>query len=144
MRNRYLLLVDLPLVWIAALVAFVLRFDLRFSAYGGEFLAFVSVASVIKPSVFFAAGVYGRYWRYASIPDLVTLLIATTGASIAILITLIVALWVGLVPEFSRAVVFNDWLLTLVLVGGLRGSARLLGESQRGIRSSRGRDAARE
>src|SRR5688572_6968292 len=139
MRNRYFLLADIPLIWIAALMAFVLRFDLRFSAYSDQFFMFASVASVIKLVVFYTAGIYGRFWRYASIPDLVTLLIATTAASITILITLIVALWVGFVPEFSRAVVFNDWLLTLVLVGGLRGSARLLGESQRGIRSSRGR-----
>ena len=145
MRNRYLLLADLPLVWIAALVAFVLRFDLRFSAYSGEFLAFVSLASVIKPFVFFASGVYARYWRYASIPDLVTLLIATTAASIAILITLMVALWAGLIPSFSRAVVFNDWLLTFVLVGGLRGSVRLLGESHRGLSSAaKGRNGALE
>ena len=144
MRNRYFLLADIPLIWIAALMAFVLRFDLRFSAYSDQFFMFASAASVIKLVVFYTAGIYGRFWRYASIPDLVTLLIATTAASITILITLIVALWVGLVPEFSRAVVFNDWLLTLVLVGGLRGSARLLGESQRGIRSSGRRDAARE
>ena len=145
MRNRYFLLADVPLIWIAALMAFVLRFDLRFSAYGDQFLMFVIVATLIKPLVFYAGGVYGRYWRYASIPDLVTLLIATTLASIAILITLMVALWVGVVPEFSRAVVFNDWLLTLVLVGGLRGSARLLGESQRGASNiTAGRDAPRE
>lgn len=141
MRNRYLLLADVPLVWIAALMAFVLRFDLRFSAYGEEFLVFAAAATVIKPLVFYAAGVYGRYWRYASVPDLVTLLIAATVASIAILITLIVALWSGLVPSFSRAVVFTDWLLTLALVGGLRASVRLLAESQRGSSGVTAREA---
>jgi FlaA1/EpsC-like NDP-sugar epimerase len=133
MRNRYFLLLDLPFLWVAALIAFVLRFDLRFTAYRDEFLFFVTAASVIKPVVFFASGVYGRYWRYASIPDVVTLFIAVTGASVAILLTLMVALWAAVIPSFSRSVVFNDWLLTVLLVGGLRGSVRLLAESQRVI-----------
>ena len=131
MRNRYFLLLDLPCVWVAALIAFVLRFDLRFTAYRDEFLFFVAVASVIKPLAFFASGIYGRYWPYASIPDVVTLFIAITGASITILVTLMAALSAAVIPSFSRSVVFNDWLLTILLVGGLRGSARLLAESQR-------------
>jgi FlaA1/EpsC-like NDP-sugar epimerase len=131
MRNRYFLLLDLPFIWVAALIAFVLRFDLRFTAYRDEFLFFVAVASVIKPLAFFASGVYGRYWPYASIPDVVTLFIGITGASITILVTLMAALSAAVIPSFSRSVVFNDWLLTILLVGGLRGSVRLLAESQR-------------
>ena len=117
MRNRYFLLLDLLVVWVAALMAFVLRFDLRFTAYRDEFLFFVTLASLIKPLVFLASGIYGRYWRYASIPDLATLFIAMTAASIAILVTLVVALWAAVIPAFSRSVVFNDWLLTCLLVG---------------------------
>ena len=131
MRNRYFLLLDLPFLWVAALMAFVLRFDLRFTAYRDAFLFFIVLASVIKPLVFFASGVYGRYWRYASIPDVVALFLAITGSSIAILVTLVVALWASVIPSFSRSVVFNDWLLTILLVGSLRGSVRLVAESQR-------------
>ena len=108
MRNRYFLLLDVPFLWVAALMAFVLRFDLRFPAYRDEFLFFIALASVIKPLVFFASGVYGRYWRYASVPDAVTLFIAITGASIAILLMLVSALWADVIPSFSRSVVFND------------------------------------
>ena len=81
MRNRYFLLLDLPFIWVAALAAFVLRFDLRFEVYRQEFLFFVVAASVLKPLAFMATGVYGRYWRYASIPDAITLLLASTVAS---------------------------------------------------------------
>jgi FlaA1/EpsC-like NDP-sugar epimerase len=139
MRNRYFLLLDLPILWVAALLAFVLRFDLRFTAYRDEFLFFVAIASVIKPLVFFAFGIYGRYWRHASIPDVVTLIMAITAASIAILVTLIAALWASVLPMFSRSVVFNDWLLTLMFVGGLRGSVRFLAESQHSITARRPR-----
>src|SRR6185503_19668329 len=101
MRNRYFLLLDLPFIWVAALAAFVLRFDLRFTSYRQEFLFFVAAASLIKPLVFLASGVYGRYWRYASIPDLITLLMAATGASVALLVTAIIGIWFGVVPSFS-------------------------------------------
>ena len=144
MRNRYFLLLDVVLVWIAALIAFVLRFDLRFTAYQNEFFFLVAAALVIKPLVFYAAGIYGRYWRYASIPDVITLLIAITGASVAILVTLIAALSASVIPSFSRSVVFNDWLLTILLVGGLRGSARLLAESQRFIGAGAAHRAGRK
>ena len=139
MRNRYFLLLDLPFIWVAALAAFVLRFDLRFEVYRQEFLFFVVAASVLKPLAFMATGVYGRYWRYASIPDAITLLLASTVASVAIVVTLMIGLWAGAVPSFSRSIVFNDWLLTLILVGGLRGSVRILAESQRKTAAQRPR-----
>jgi hypothetical protein len=44
MRNRYFLLLDVVLVWVAALIAFVLRFDLRFTAYQNEFFFLVAAA----------------------------------------------------------------------------------------------------
>src|SRR5688572_1782267 len=142
MRNRYFLLLDLPLIWAAALAAFVLRFDLRFAAYQQEFLLFVVAATAINPLAFFAAGVYGRYWRYASIADLLVLLFAGTGASLALIMALVAGLWLGILPSFSRSVVIIDWLLTLMLVGGLRGSVRVLGESRLKAQTSRSRLAA--
>ncbi len=138
MRNRYFLLLDLPLIGIAALGAFVLRFDLRFAAYHQEFVYFVLVASIMKPLTFYAAGVYGRYWPYASVPDLVMLMLAGTAASMLVGITLVAGLWVGVLPSFSRSVVVIDWLLTLALVGGLRGAFRVMAESQRHRRPTSG------
>jgi len=131
MRNRYFLLVDLPLLCVAALTAFVLRFDLRFDAYHQEFLYFIAVALTVKPLTFYAAGVYGRYWPYASVADLVALMLAGTGASMLVGATLVASLWIGVLPAFSRSVVVIDWLVTLALIGGLRAAFRVIAESQR-------------
>ncbi len=131
MRNRYLLLLDVPLIWIAALAAFVLRFDLRFSAYRTEFYFFIIAATIAKPTIFFAARVYTRYWPYASVADMVRLVVATTVASAVVAIALVLGLGSGAIPSFSRSVLFIDWLVTTVLICGLRLSARLLSESQR-------------
>ncbi len=60
MRNRYVLLADLPLVAIAAFGAFALRFDWLFPHYRSEFPYFVAAGLLVKPSVFFVFGLYGR------------------------------------------------------------------------------------
>jgi FlaA1/EpsC-like NDP-sugar epimerase len=131
MRNRYFLACDLLLIWVAALAAFVLRFDLRFAAYREEFVFFALTASVVKPLAFYGAGMYRRYWRYASVSDLVALIGATTTGSLIVLVVLVVGLWNGYLPSFSRSVVVLDWLLTSALVGAVRISARMIAESHR-------------
>ena len=66
MRNRYVLLADLPIIILASLGAFVLRFDWFFTTYRRDFLFYTAAALFIKPVVFYASGLYSRYWRYAS------------------------------------------------------------------------------
>ena len=131
MKNRYFLLVDVAIVWVAALTAFVLRFDLRFAAYRQEFLFFATAATCIKPATFLVSGVYRRYWWYASVHEFLILLVACCAASGAMGVTLVAGLWVGAVPSFSRSVPVIDWLLTLVMTGGVRIAARAFAESQR-------------
>ncbi|MGE0443853.1 MAG: polysaccharide biosynthesis protein [Vicinamibacterales bacterium] len=131
MRNRFYLAADLVLIWFAALAAFVLRFDLRFEAYRQEFVFFGVAAMVAKPVAFLAAGVYRRYWRYASLPDLVLLLGATTAGSLLVLLALVAGLWTGMLPSFSRSVVVLDGLLTFMLIGGARVASRVISESRR-------------
>ena len=63
MRNRYILLGDLPLIAIAAFGAFALRFDWVFGNYRPEFLPFLLVSLVVKPVIFYTFGMYARYWR---------------------------------------------------------------------------------
>ncbi len=70
MRNRYVFLADLAAIGTAVLGAFVLRFDWRFFEYRPEFLAFLAVAFLTKPGIFYCFGLYRRYWRYAAVRDL--------------------------------------------------------------------------
>lgn len=124
MKNRYILLLDLLLIPVAAFGAFVGRFDVGFLDYRPEFYAYVLAALVLKPAVFVVMGMYRRYWRYTSIQDLAVVLMSVTVSSIAMAVFVATAhdrMPVG----FSRVVLFNDWLATLAATGGLRVAVRL-------------------
>ena len=78
MRNRFILLADLPLIAIAAFGAFALRFDWVFVRHRPEFLGFVLAVLILKPIVFSTFGLYNRYWRYATATDLLTVTLAVS------------------------------------------------------------------
>lgn len=130
MRNRYILLCDVPIVALAAYAAFALRFDWFFPRHRPEFLPFFLAVLFVKPVMFIALGMYSRLWRYASVPDLVAVLVAVTTSSIAISALVAFGMLSGYLAEFSRAVLVIDWLLTLCATGGIRMAVRVVGETQ--------------
>jgi FlaA1/EpsC-like NDP-sugar epimerase len=138
MRNRYVLLADLPLVAIAAFGAFALRFDWLFLYYRPEFLSFLAGVLIIKPVVFYLFGMYGRYWRYASAEDLIAVTLAVSTASVVVAMYVGLGRTVGVVGEFSRQAIPIDWLLTLMLTGGLRMSIRVIGDARQKARKGNG------
>jgi FlaA1/EpsC-like NDP-sugar epimerase len=139
MKNRYVLLAELPLIVIAALGAFTARFDWEFYRHRPEFVVFVLAALVVKPLVFWLFGMYRRYWQYASTHDMGVIALAVSAASLVM--GVFVALAHGpLIAEFSRVVLFNDWVLTLVTAGGLRLAIRVFSESS--AQTRKGQSAA--
>ncbi len=144
MRNRYILLADACLIPIVAFAAFALRFDWRFYTARHEFLPYVVAAVAIKPIVFHLFGLYRRYWRYASVPDLMAVLLAASASSVAMGIFVAARLVYNPLFEFSRAVLLLDGLLTFLAAGGVRMSVRVVGESRERMRESqRGAPAKR-
>jgi FlaA1/EpsC-like NDP-sugar epimerase len=132
MRNRYILFADLVFIVLCAVGAFVLRLDwffTRLPEYTAAFRFFLVAALVVKPPIFFAFGLYGRYWRYATSRDLLSVTIATaaSGAALASLVAL--GLQLDLLPFFPRSVLAIDWLLTVACVGGIRLSVKLGSEA---------------
>ena len=130
MRNRYILLCDVPIVAMAAYAAFALRFDWFFPRHRPEFLPFFLAVLFVKPVMFIALGMYSRLWRYASVRDLMAVLVAVTVSSIAISALVAFGMLSGYIAEFSRAVLVIDWLLTLCATGGIRMAVRVVGETQ--------------
>ena len=130
MRNRYVLLADLPIVALAALGAFVLRFDWFFGRFQHEFVWYLGAALLVKPVVFYAFGLYSRYWRYATVADLVALVLAVSTSSILMALLVGAALLTDTIEQFARSVVLIDWLLTIVAVTGVRASIRIVSESR--------------
>jgi FlaA1/EpsC-like NDP-sugar epimerase len=134
MRNRYVLLADVAMFLIAVCGAFGFRFDWYFFRDRPEFIPYAVAALVLKPVVFYGFGMYRRFWRYATIDDMLALVIANAAASAAMAGTVWAALSLDVIHEFSRSVVAADWLLALFATGAMRVSIRVVSESR-----SRGR-----
>ncbi len=131
-RNRTLLVGDVLFIIVCVLGSFVLRVPLgaRLYDFRYQILTMIGVALIIKPLVYYQFGLYRRLWAYASIQELKLIAIAVTTASIivSIIVSLISTLMVA--KDFSRLVLVIDWLLSLLAVGGIRFSYRIISETQ--------------
>ena len=112
MRNRYVLLADVAMFFVAVCGAFGFRFNWSSSEMAGIHSDAVA-ALVLKPLVFYGFGMYRRFWRYATIDDMLALVIANAAASVAMAGAVWAALYLGSIHEFSRSVVAADWVLAL-------------------------------
>ena len=132
MRNRYVLAADLVAVILCLVGAFVLRLDWFFQRQPDYTVAFnfaLAAALVVKPTVYYAFGLYRRYWRYAGMPDLLVIFLAVSAGTAAVALVVAAGIMSGVVPFFPRSILAIDWLLTLACVGGIRLSIRLVSES---------------
>lgn len=93
---------------------------------------------VLKPVTFYLFGMYARYWRYATVQDLVAVTLATSVASMLMVLIVPVGRSLHLFEWFPRSVLVIDWLLALICVGGIRMSARVIGESMSKAQKPRG------
>lgn len=146
LSNRYLLLGDLVFIISAVLGSFVLRLE-----FGSLFVYFlpqmfwmIVIALLIKPVVFYFFGLYRRLWAYASMHELKLILAAVTTASIFVslavtLLTVFQQSYAEFYRGFPRSVLFIDWLLSVVLIGGFRFMLRVLAENQPGKRAQTNR-----
>ena len=142
MRNRYLLFLDLPLIALCVFLAFALRFDLVFvlnPTLRELFIASAIAAILVKPPIFLAFGMYSRYWRYATIGDLLIVVLSVSAAALALALVFATTVVLRLLEGLPRSIVLLDWLLALVTIGGLRLSVRVIAESRRRTVSSTGR-----
>ncbi len=139
LRNRHFFLLDLILLPAAAVLAFALRLDaVRIRQAIPAIVLFMALAAPVKLLVFYWFGLYSRFWRYASVDELV-LIASATGVSEVVVGGLLFAIALPLsgIIGFPRSILFIDGLLTMVVVGGPRFAVRLAG--QRPERASRRR-----
>jgi FlaA1/EpsC-like NDP-sugar epimerase len=131
-RNRLVLLGDLFLIIVAALGSFALRLDLGpfFIDYLNQAIWLSAIALILKPLVFYAFGLYRRLWAYASIYELMLIILAVSTASVLVSVTVILLLVFKVLPNFPRGVLPIDWLLSMGLIGGSRFALRVLAEAQ--------------
>ena len=131
-RNRTVFVGDLILIIVCVIGSFVLRVPLgaRLFDFRYQILTMIGVALITKPLVYNQFGLYRRVWAYASIRELKLIAIAVTTASIIVSIVVSLFSTLMIAKDFSRGVLVIDWMLSLLAVGGLRFSYRLIAESQ--------------
>jgi FlaA1/EpsC-like NDP-sugar epimerase len=137
LRNRHMFLMDVILLPCAAVLSFVLRLDAKgMQPYVPTMLLYVAAGVPLKLALFRWLGLYRRFWRYASVDELLLIAIAVGLSTL-----LIAALLLGLALPLQwvhcpRSIPFIDGLLTLMAVAGPRFAVRLT-EQRRGRQQGR-------
>jgi FlaA1/EpsC-like NDP-sugar epimerase len=91
-----------------------------FPTYQVSLLWMLGTVIIVKPIVYYFFGIYRRLWRYASIRELVLIIMAVSTASMIVSAIMITLFATGVFVGFPRSVVIIDWLLSMIFVGGLR------------------------
>jgi|WetSurMetagenome_2_1015567.scaffolds.fasta_scaffold00078_34 FlaA1/EpsC-like NDP-sugar epimerase len=125
-RNTHfyvMVLVDALLVTAAYILAYWLRFD------GGippeEWINIERTLPLIIPTklvLFFFFNLYRGMWRYTSLIDMINVFKACTISSVVIILAI---LYTFHIIGFPRSVFAIDWVITILLIGGIRFGIRM-------------------
>ncbi|MEN6408703.1 MAG: polysaccharide biosynthesis protein, partial [Anaerolineaceae bacterium] len=129
-RNRFLFLLDLFCIVVSVWGSYTMRFEVGAAFY--FYLPFVywmvGIALVVKPLIYYVFGLYRRVWIYASTQELKLIIVAVTAASGALALVMLGLSTAQVFNGYLRGVFVMDWALSLLLVGGVRFTLRLLSE----------------
>ncbi len=129
LRNRHIFVLDVLSWWLAAPLALALRLDgfAEHPRYAAALVVYLIVATVLRGVLFRAFGLYARYWRYASVDELLLIAFAV-GATTALL----ALLFGGVIPrvnilnnDLPRSIPVIDGGLVFLAASGTRFSVRL-------------------
>ena len=130
LRNRYWFIIDIFIFSITPFLALILRHDGNFplGVYQHEIFYAVMLFLAVKITVLWCCGFYQRYWRYASIEELVYVGMLMTAIMVIqiFLFDLISYIPNSVVSRLPKSLPFIDALLSFMIVGGLRFSVRAL------------------
>jgi len=124
-RRAFVVAVHLALWTLAYAGAFMLRFELEIPpAYFRDAPALLGTLLAIRTAVYWRLGLFHGLWRYSGMRDLLQLVKAATFSTAGFVIAL------AFISHFTfpRTVVVLDWVLSIMLVGGLRFSIRTVRE----------------
>ncbi|HTP04400.1 MAG TPA: nucleoside-diphosphate sugar epimerase/dehydratase [Nitrospirota bacterium] len=125
-RNRnfyYMVFFDALLVAAAYILAYWLRFDGDVSPE--EWINIERTLPIIIPTkivLFFSFNLYRGMWRYTSLIDMINVFKACTISSAVIIL---VILYTFHIIGFPRSVFAIDWVMTILLIGGVRFGIRM-------------------
>lgn len=127
-RNRYFFASDMLLLPFAVYLSFVLRLDdPQITNFVPGMLLFTVLSMIVTPLVFQWSGIYSRYWRYASVEELLLLSGSVTASAVITGALALLANWI--LPDpilIPRSVAFIFLLLALAATAGPRLAIRLM------------------
>lgn len=140
-RNRHVLIGDVAAVIFSVLGSFALRLDVsQLPYYFPAVLIMIGVALLVKLPVYYFFGLYRRMWIYASVNELKLITAAVTTASAAVAGIMLALIAANLVqPGMPRSALGIDWLLSILLTGGLRFALRIQAEQSTAPRREQAR-----
>lgn len=140
LRNRYFLAIDALALCLTPLLALTLRLDTADvpDNFVPGLIGYTAVALIIRLFVFYWFGLYRRYWRYASVEELIQIAFTVFLATALIVLLFVGARAIYFFP-FPRSVPLIDGLLTLIAVGASRFSVRALAASRQNNHTQDGR-----
>ncbi|MDW7671401.1 MAG: nucleoside-diphosphate sugar epimerase/dehydratase [Bacillota bacterium] len=137
LRNRQAILVilDMLLIILSYILAFAIRFDFQFTTEPGGtdawfvFLNAMILIICVKLAAFFVMGLYRSLWRYASMQEMLQIILAVILANTA---TITLMTLTG--RTLPRSVMVLVIVLDMALIGGMRFTYRLLRSTMQGNR----------
>ncbi|HXP74366.1 MAG TPA: nucleoside-diphosphate sugar epimerase/dehydratase [Stellaceae bacterium] len=115
---------DVIMAALALLLSIVLRYGNLLPLVPKGLIAFYTAGfAVIAAGVFLATGIHRRIWRYASLPDVMALLRATT---LTIVISALVFFFVTRLEAMPRSTFVICWFVMLALLSGPRFAYRAI------------------
>ncbi len=137
-RKAVLILIDVIIVNIAFYGALLIRFEGAIPGrYLQSFYDFALLFTLTLIMCFYFFGLYNRLWQYASVGELVNIVIAVTVGTV-INIALAYFLMEGGQFPLPRSVFLLSWLLNIVLIGGSRLTWRIIRDYGLNINQQRG------
>ena len=121
-RVAFFLISDTLLIWLSLYLAFYLRFEGQIpSPYREQMPLLFLLALLVKIPVFARYGLYTMSWRFVSVRELLNVLKGATFGSIVLIGALfLIRVSHPVLAAFPRSVLFIDYALCLVLIGGFR------------------------
>ena len=140
LRNRYIFALDLGLIVLSVVLSFLIRlslFQVRYD-YPLALGVMLITALLVKPLVYRKFGLYQQFWMYASVRELSLITRAVTVAALIVGSIQYLLNFFGVFEYFARSVPVIDWMISLILIGGIRFLPRLLTEADVARQSHKG------
>lgn len=123
----WMIVLDLVAVAAAFFLSFAVRIPLRYlSRDMADYMNLLFPLLALRLGLFGLFGLYSYRWFNSALKESVAVAMAVTLGSVFATLALVITTLNSPIQQFPRLVIAYEWALTLVLVGGLRYSLRVL------------------